>query len=56
MRIDNISEKLQEILDLLRTGSAPDAFGMTTELEWCQYKTNRACYLLSKILDNENND
>lgn len=45
-----MDSKLQDILDLLRTGSAPDAFGMT-EQQWLQHKVNKACAELQEIGD-----
>lgn len=47
--------KLQDVLDLLRTGSAPDAFGMT-EQQWLQHKVNKACAELQAILDEMHNE
>lgn len=43
-------EKLQEIVDLLRTGIAPDSWGMTQE-EWLQHKCNKAAAELQNIIE-----
>lgn len=45
-----IESKLQDVLDLLRTGTAPDAFGMTGT-QWMFYKITKACGELQSILD-----
>ena len=50
-----IMSKLQDVLDLLRTGTAPMSFGMT-EQQWLQHKVNKACAELQAILDEMHNE
>jgi hypothetical protein len=47
--IEQIKEQVQETLDLLRTGCAPDAFNMD-EKQWMSHKINRAANFLSAML------
>jgi len=47
--IEQIKEQVQETLDLLRTGCAPDAFNMD-EKQWMSHKINRAASFLSAML------
>lgn len=47
--IAQIKEQVQETLDLLRTGCAPDAFNMDAN-QWNTHKINRAASFLSALL------
>lgn len=45
------ASELQDVLDLLRTGTAPMSFGMT-EADWVSHKCNKAAGMLSRIIEN----
>ena len=50
-RVKELEEALEEIRDLARTGSAPDAFGFTTLAEWNGYKLVRVAGMANEALN-----
>ena len=45
-----LKEVMEEIRDLARTGTPPDAYGMTSLAEWEHYKINRIAGMANDAL------
>ena len=50
-RVIKLEEVLEEIRDLARTGTPPDAYGMTSLEEWEHYKINRIAGMANEALN-----
>ena len=50
-KVRELEEVLEEIRDLARTGTPPDAYGMTSLEEWEHYKINRIAGMANEALN-----
>ena len=52
-RVKELEEELEEIRDLARTGTPPDAYGMTSLEEWEHYKINKIAGMANEALNKD---
>jgi hypothetical protein len=54
--IKDLRKGIYGVIDLLRTGMPPDAFGMGTKAEWTDYKVNKSADELHNLFINTKPD